>query len=305
MIFSPRWFKYQAERCIQRWYINQNRSHQAVAFSPPGHFYSPLLDLNALGPNDEGLFGDGEDYWEHIDLRPDAQRHYFQSLLTTEPRIDFPDTRGERYRYYGQNQMLVYSDAFTLSSILIMEKPKRVIEVGSGFSSAVMLDTLDATDANADLLFIEPYPDRLNSLLRPQDANRTEVLVRPVQDVPLSRFDALQRGDVLFIDSSHVAKIGSDLSFLLLRVLPRLADGVLIHFHDIIYPYTLPAEWIRQGRAWNESLFLRAFLIGNPDFEMLAFNSYAGQTFPELFERHLPRFLSTLGGSVWLRKAAR
>jgi len=103
---------------------------------------------------------------------------------------------------------------------------------------------------------------------------------RQVQDVPLSVFDQLEAQDLVFIDSSHVAKIGSDVTFIFLRILPRLKRGGLVHFHDIFYPCSYPAVWIREGRAWNESLFLRTFLVGNPQFQLVAFNSYVGYVFP-------------------------
>jgi hypothetical protein len=117
-------------------------------------------------------------------------------------------------------------------------------------------------------------------------------------------FDQLEASDLVFIDSSHVAKIGSDVSFILLRILPRLKPGVIVHFHDVFYPFSYPAAWIREGRAWNESLFLRAFLVGNPQFQLLAFNSFAGYSFSELFRDQLPAFLNNTGGSIWIKKVA-
>ena len=123
-----------------------------------------------------------------------------------------------------------------------------------------------------------------------------------VQEVPLSVFDQLEAQDILFIDSSHVSKIGSDVTFIMLRILPRLKRGVLVHFHDVFYPFSYPVRWIREGRAWNESLFLRAFLVGNSQFQLVAFNSYAGYSFPELFRDRLPAFLNNTGASIWIRK---
>jgi predicted O-methyltransferase YrrM len=91
-----------------------------------------------------------------------------------------------------ENGFFVPSDAFTLSGIIRREQPRRVVEVGSGFSSAVMLDTLDHAGQSADLTFIEPFPDRLNALLTAADRARSTVLVQPVQSVPLAVFDRLE-----------------------------------------------------------------------------------------------------------------
>lgn len=167
-----------------------------------------------------------------------------------------------------------------------------------------MLDTLEHAQMSAELTFIEPYPERLHSVLKPNDKSASTILINRVQEVPLSVFDQLDAQDLLFIDSSHVAKVGSDVTFILLRVLPRLKSGVLVHFHDIVYPFSYPDHWIREGRAWNESLFLRAFLVGNSQFELVVFNSYIGYSYPELFRKRFPAFLENTGGSIWIRKIA-
>jgi predicted O-methyltransferase YrrM len=274
----------------------------SVGFYPAGHFYSPLLDVRGLGPQDQHLPFDGLECWEHIPLREAEQRAFYDDLLERFPPLPFPMDQSAGFRYYATNNWFPLSDAYTLSAIIRSERPRRIVEVGSGFSSAVMLDTLEHSGAAAELTFIEPYPDRLDLLLRDTDRTKSRIIVKPVQEVPLSVFDELESQDVLFIDSSHVAKVGSDVVFLLLRVLPRLQPGVLIHFHDLFYPYSYPAEWIREGRFWNESLFLRAFLLGNSQFRCEAFNAFAGHTFPELFRTRFPAFLSNFGGSLWLRK---
>lgn len=268
---------------------------------PPGHFYSPLLDIQRLKPSDRGASFDGEEWWENIDLRRREQQSYYEDLLNRF-FLCFPSQKSDDHRYFTNNSWFKLADAFTLSAILRKEKPRRIIEVGSGFSSAVMLDTLQ--HQSATFTFIEPFPDRLDSLLLSKDKSCSTILIKPVQEVSLSVFAQLAEQDVLFIDSSHVAKIGSDVTFLLLRILPRLNRGVLIHFHDIFYPFSYPANWIKEGRAWNESLFLRAFLVRNPSFEIVAFNSFAGYSFPELFRERLPAFLDDTGGSLWLRKVA-
>lgn len=288
------------QRC-RRWLPPNLRG---VAMYPPGHFYSPLLDVRSLGRGMAAVPHDGAEYWEHVDLGPAEQRAFFEELVEKFPTLPFPAQPSGSHRYFTGQTWFVTSDAFTLSAIIRLQKPRRIVEVGSGFSSAVMLDTLAAISATAALTFIEPYPDRLEALLTPADRAAAEMLQRPVQEVPLSVFDRLEAQDILFIDSSHVAKIGSDVTFLLLRILPRLKPGVLVHFHDVFYPFSYPAGWIREGRAWNESLFLRAFLIGNPQFQIIAFNAYAGRTFPDVFREKCPAFLKNTGGSLWLRKLA-
>jgi methyltransferase family protein len=285
-------------------FIRNLRNFRGAVRFPPGHFYSPLLDIQSLRPNDSNLPFDGEELWEHINLRLSEQRSYYEDLLDRFAPLPFPSQKTDGYRYFTENIYFTLGDAFTLSGIIRKEKPCRIVEIGSGFSSAVMLDTLGQTHASAQLTFIEPQADRLYSLLLTDDRSISTVLAQRVQEVPFSVFDQLEAQDLVFCDSSHVAKIGSDVSYILLRILPRLKPGVLVHFHDVFYPFSYPATWIREGRAWNESLFLRAFLVGNMQFQLVAFNCYAGYSFPELFRERLPAFLNDMGGSIWIRKVA-
>ena len=106
---------------------------------------------------------------------------------------------------------------------------------------------------------IEPFPEQLRSVMRDGDADRITVRQHKVQEVPADELADLHAGDVLFVDSTHVAKIGSDVNHLVFDVFPRLPPGVLVHVHDIAYPFEYPQEWVEEGRAWNEAYLLRAF----------------------------------------------
>ena len=117
-------------------------------------------------------------------------------------------------------------------------EPNRIIEVGSGFSSCLILDTNDLHfDGRIATTFIEPYPELLKSLVAEGDESASTLLPVRLQDVDLSVFEELNRGDILFIDSTHVSKIDSDVNYLFFEILPRLSSGVYIHFHDIFYPF--------------------------------------------------------------------
>jgi predicted O-methyltransferase YrrM len=182
-----------------------------------------------------------------------------------------------------------------LYALLQTVKPQRIIEVGSGFSTAVMLDA-----GVPSITCIEPFPDRLRSQLRPSD--RPEILVQPVQDVPLDRFRSLQSDDLLFIDSSHIAKVGSDVVHLLTRVLPILQTGAYVHLHDLFWPFEYPADWIAEGRAWNEAYVVHAFLQYNDVFVIEWFTSYLKACHRETLHRTLPLTQRDHGGSLYLRK---
>jgi hypothetical protein len=123
-----------------------------------------------------------------------------------------------------------------------------------------------------------------------------------VQEVGLEKFKALRENDILFIDSSHVSKINSDVNYIFFTILPQLHPGVYIHFHDIFYPFEYPKEWIYEGRAWNEIYLLRAFLQHNAVFKIVFFNTFLEYFHAKRFQEDMPLCLKNPGGSVWLKK---
>ncbi|HEY0640481.1 MAG TPA: class I SAM-dependent methyltransferase [Pseudonocardiaceae bacterium] len=270
---------------------------------PPGHYYSPIA-----GPSDVdralARAGDTGAAVPGVDLRADAQRALVTELapLWADLPDELPMTAATGWRYHQVNAMFGLADAAVYSAMLRHLRPRRVIEVGSGFSSAIALDTADRWLPEVSFTFVEPYPERLLGLLDERDRARTTLLRAPVQDVPLSTYDALCPGDLLFVDSTHVSKAGSDVNWLVFEVLPRLADGVVVHFHDVFWPFEYPREWLREGRGWTENYLLRAFLAYNTRFEILLFNSWLWQAERELVARTLPATLDQHPGGIWLRK---
>ncbi len=264
---------------------------------PPGHFYNPLPDMAELRARRAQLFRP-RSHIPGVDLAPDAQWSRAEALAPLAP-AQFP--MGPRYVPGPPNDTFPPGDAQVLAALLRHTRPARVIEIGAGYSTAVMLDTADHTpDWSPHFTLIEPYPQRIRRLLRPQDADRVTLMEAFVQDVPLETFDQLQAGDVLFIDSSHVVRIGSDVAFLLFEVIPRLKPGVLVHFHDIFWPFEYPEAWIfEKGRAWNEAYVLRAFLMFNAAYALYLWPAY-------LLAQDRARWLRlfSLGeqhsGSLWL-----
>jgi predicted O-methyltransferase YrrM len=194
-------------------------------------------------------------------------------------------------------------DAFSLYAMIRHWKPKKIIEVGCGASSCVILDTCEAFQPDTKISFIEPYPELLLRYIRPADQASSEIRKEFVQDVPLDVFASLEENDILFIDTSHVSKLGSDVNFIFFEILPLLRKGVILHFHDIFYPFEYPEEWIRTGTFWNEAYLLRAFLMYNRDFEILLFTGYLNQILPGEIKANFPLAAEDPGASLWLRRA--
>jgi hypothetical protein len=182
-------------------------------------------------------------------------------------------------------------------------KPKRIIEIGSGYSSCVILDTNELFFNNSiQCTFIEPVPELLLSLIKENDRKRINLLPERLQDIEISEFSSLSEGDILFIDSSHVSKINSDVNYIFFQILPNISNGIYIHFHDIFYPFEYPKEWIYEGRAWTESYLLRAFLQYNNSFDIVYFSSFLQHFYKDYLKKEIPLCLKNEGGSIWIRK---
>jgi hypothetical protein len=188
------------------------------------------------------------------------------------------------------SRMFSPADQRILDAVIRHTKPSLVIELGSGTSTQVI-----ARAHEDDLRVYDPYPND-----RVEDA--AEVVRLSAADVPLSDFEALQAGDVLFVDTSHTVKAGSEVNRIVLDVLPTLAPGVIVHFHDIFLPWDYPAAWLTKMRLyWNEQYLLQAFLSGNADWEVLAGAHGLWRTDAARFEGLVG---SGVAGSFWMQKGS-
>ena len=267
---------------------------------PPGHFYSivPGPDDVARAKRREAAAGPT---LPGIALPGDLVAHVRERAALVREWDGGADRTG---RYYAPNQAFDLGDALMLRATLLLLRPARLVEVGSGWSSACTLDTIDEMGLPTTVTFIEPYPENLIARLRPADHERIEIRQVPVQDVPTEVFASLAAGDVLFIDSSHVFKPGSDVDDYFARILPSLQPGVHVHIHDIFWPFEVPGGWLDEGRAWNEGHALRNFLCDNPRWEITVFNNYFQRFHRDVLEATLPQQLENTGGSIWLRKVS-
>jgi predicted O-methyltransferase YrrM len=161
-----------------------------------------------------------------------------------------------------------YLEAQALHGVIRYYKPKKIIEVGSGVSTYCMLAALamneNETGESSQLTCIDPHPSyRLRAL------KRITLLTKKVQTLPLDTFKELGKGDLLFIDSSHTVKPGSDVNYLILEVLPCLRDRVIVHFHDIYLPYDYERAVLKKFFHRTETSLLRAFLIFNERIDII------------------------------------
>lgn len=273
---------------------------------PPGHFYSPLPSVDFIRKHLARLFPPPPRTLPGIELNEPGQLDLMTSLTTLLSQCPIYGTaRQPPFRFYHANKFYEQRDALLLFCIMLYLKPSRIVEVGSGLSSCMMLDTNEhCLNGTVSLDFIEPFSERLLQNIYKEDKTRVKIHEVPLQDVPLDIFRALKACDILFVDSSHVAKIGSDVNRIIFEILPILNPGVWIHFHDINYPFEYPERWFMEGRAWNEAYLLRASLQYNQNFHIRLFASFLSIFHAHVFEQ--PNWLKHqhggTGSNLWLEK---
>jgi len=234
-----------------------------------------------------------------IDLRESEQLALIDELARHYP--DLADGSWMR-RFTYDNTWFTYADAILMALFMLHFHPRRIVEVGSGHSTALMLDVNDAfLHGDVVITTIDPSADRLRDIV---DESELEgrLIESIVQDVPLSTFDALRSGDILAIDSSHVLKAGSDVKHLIDDVLPRLASGVLVHIHDVFYPFEYPQSWLRGGADRNEDYALRALLSDSSRYRILLFTDFLISFHADLLQARMPLVLERPfpTGGIWL-----
>lgn len=267
----------------------------------PVHFYSPVPDTrtlsNAVFERRSELVG--------IDQRIEAQR----AILSTEA---FAAHLAEYRRFdkahaekHGERLHLGPIDGAFLHHMVRSLQPKRIIEVGQGSSTRIISEALSANGGLPEdgyFKSIDPFP---HNFVTEQEYSGVEVIESGVQSVSLDLFEELGAGDILFIDSTHVVKIDSDVVYEINEILPRLAEGVHVHVHDIYFPFEYEREWVEDRHIfWNEQYMLQAFLAFNDAFEITWSAGIARAEFPEEVAAQIPEFdpHQQVAGSIWFRR---
>lgn len=277
---------------------------------PAGHFYSPIVSVEEVRRRESQIYPEPPRTLPGINLREEAQVELMKTFAQSYyPSVPFTDEPQEGFRYYFVNKYFIHADATTLHCMMRHFRPQQIIEAGSGFSSAVMLDTNERfLNQSVKFTFIEPYPGRLYSLLTPADHKQTAIFEKTLQDIPVEYFEQLQANDILFIDSTHVSKTGSDVNYFLFEIFPRLKPGVIVHVHDVFYPFEYPKAWVIDGNGrfgWNEAYILRAFLMYQDKFEILFHNDFLQTFHADWLSKHMPTYATRgRGSSIWLRKVS-
>jgi Methyltransferase domain len=268
---------------------------------PPGHYHSPIPDPADLLRREDRIWAP-RDGLAGVDMQVPAQLELLEKMRPLLTAIDYPvDAPAEPDRYYYMNGMFPVLDAEFLFGALCLFQPRRVVEVGSGFSSLVTADANRRVfGGGIDVTCVEPWP---RDFLVAGVEGITRLVPSRMEDAGLALFENLEAGDLLFIDSSHVSKVGSDVNFLFFEVLPRLKPGVYVHLHDIFLPDEYLKPWVLdEERSWNEQYLLHAFLMYNHDWRVVWMAHYMLSRHREAVSSVFPRCPALgAGGSFWMQ----
>ena len=276
------------------------------------HFYEPIPDTRTLKDQlwlrQSQLVG--------IDINEQKQVEMINQFLRFKNEYDnFPKNRTSKaWQFYANNPYFGPVDAEVLYCMIRHFQPKKIIEIGCGYSTYLSAEAIlkneEKSGYRADLIAVDPYPNRV---LKSGFPGLSRLITEKIEDIDLEEYKALKENDILFIDSSHVLKIGNDVHHEYLEILPRLNKGVIVHIHDIFVPCEYPKMWVlKMRRFWNEQYLVQAFLAFNNVFEVLWCGSYMHLKHPDkLAEAFASYNQATVWStyrpgatSLWIRKIA-
>lgn len=272
----------------------------------PNHYYFPIPDTSKLKDylwlSQSELIGINMNDKKQLELLS-----HFVSKFKNEYDTFPKNKTSTPYRYYVNNGAFESVDGEILYCMIRHFKPRKIFEIGSGNSTylsaqAVLKNRKEDDSYECELVAIEPYP---NKILKAGFPGLSKLIPKKVQDINLLEFKKLKENDILFIDSSHVVKIGGDVQYEYLEILPRLNKGVIVHAHDIFLPAEYPKEWVlKDCRFWTEQYLLQTFLTFNYAFEVLWAGSYMHLKYPDKLEKSFNSYKTniSLPGSFWMRR---
>ena len=266
------------------------------------HYYSPIPDLESLP----------REVWEQESEMPGVRFDPADGLKFVEAELrqyagEYSPpmhATGDPRDFYLDNGLYESGDAELLYAMIRRYSPGRVLELGSGMSTLVIADAR-ADNGRADPrdhVICDPFPqERLRAVL----GRIGDLRALPATEVPLSEFQRLEAGDLLFVDTTHTVKIGGEVNRIILELLPLLAPGVIIHVHDIYLPFEYPREYLEERNFfWAEQYLLQAFLEFNERFEILFGVHALARKFPQQLDAMLPSGAAGPHPSAfWLRRS--
>ena len=284
---------------VQRFPLCRKILLKIGVFPIRNHYYEPQFDNNCpRKPYDEDRILPG------IDWNVSGQLEMLDKFCYSEELTDLPQQKTDKIEFYFNNGAFESGDAEYLYQLIRTLKPKRLIEIGSGYSTLMAVKAInknmkDSPDYNCDHICVEPYE------MPWLEEITVKVVRKKVEEIDLSFFSQLLENDILFIDSSHIIRPEGDVLFEYLQLLPILNKGVIVHVHDIFTPRNYPSAWlVEEVRFWNEHYLLEAFLTNNKEWKILGALNYLHHNHYSRLNRIAPMLKSCREpGSFYLQKS--
>ena len=281
-------------------------NHFVYTHTHSGHYYSPVVDTDLVGGYVKANRTSGASGVPGVEMSLEAMEAFWRRNQKTIAETPFPNEKDDQHRYSFLGGPYGFGDGTTLRAMIADLRPKRIIEIGSGYSTACMLDAADEFGLDdLRITCVEPFPARLKSVLKPGDMDRIEIIEQGVQGFSLARVAELEANDILFIDSTHVLKTGSDVHYELFYMLPALKKGVVVHFHDCRWPMEYSdIQIFQKNYSWNEAYGVLAFLMYNSRFRVRFSGSFFAEHRADLIGETFPAYLRNSGSALWLEVTA-
>lgn len=276
-----------------------NSLHKRGYYVAKPHFYNPIPDKKFL------LSKDG--YWKRPYPCHDIEFYDEEQLLLCRQLSKFAceiNELPEDILNPQKNTSFLDMDLEFLYCMIRLLKPKRFIEIGAGWSSLIAMHAISQNKKEGHICehtIIEPYPRKdFQRFFK----NADRYINKPIQEVPVNYFNNLCRNDILFIDTSHVSKYGSDVNYLYFYVIPVISSGCYIHIHDIFIPNDYFEEWVlKENLFFTEQYLVMAFLMCNDKFQIKIAAQYLSQKYRDTLNSFFPRFKPYFSpGSLWIQR---
>ena len=300
-VLAAIWLKYVRKIGVKKMPLSRKIFNKVGVFPIREHYYEPLfnfIDIKRSLREDRNLPGLNLNVSEQLDLI--GKFNYNFELLK------FSTHQQTKLEFYYNNPSFASGDAEYLYNIIRHFKPRRMIEIGSGFSTlmainAICMNKIESHNYTCEQICIEPY--EMNWL---EDVD-VKLERKLVENVDKSLFFSLSKNDILFIDSSHIIRPQGDVLFEYLEILPILNSGVIVHIHDIFTPKDYLNELVLdEMRFWNEQYLLEAFLSNNSEFRIIGALNYLTHHHPQELSKCCPILKQQIAerepGSFWIVK---
>lgn len=285
-----------------------NECIEEGALPVPIDFYNPVPDIKDL---EKRKVWDKKSNLEGINFNIDFQLKFLKALGEEfSKECNWPYFSKDPRKFHLDNSIpFSFGCAAYTHSIIRKYKPKKIIEFGSGNSSKVISSAIEKNkienSINCNYSIIDPYP---SDLIKKKLKNITKLYEEKAENININLFKKLKKDDILFVDSSHMVRTGSDVNFAILEVLPILKPGVIIHFHDIPMPFEYNKVYFKNSNFrvfWTESYLLQAFLINNEKVEIISALKYLMtehlELFSKTFNNYNPIKHKLISESFWIR----